>query len=193
MVALTMFLASSIAPAGVEEQRRRLPPPAQACSDPITGFWRGHEMLNGRWYKFTLDIERVTAGGPELTGEIESHSWDGGPDQTSPPPCDDFRNEFILDMPATGRFEDNHVSFVGQSWKLRESLCGRVGVYYPDGFSGNLIEKGTEFHSMSDDGHNPVVPVVFRRIKCGDDAKPTPELPEDEAPMPYASGCGGCF
>lgn len=190
---LVTFALPNLAPASVEEQRRRLPPPAQECPDPITGVWLGHELLRNRWYRFTLDIHRVKPGEPELEGRIESHSWDGGPEQSSPPPCvDDSHTEFIVDMPATGRFEHNRVEFIGQSWTLRRNVCRSLaGIYYPDGFSGDLIEHGTEFHSMSDDGFNPVVPVVFRRIKCEEIDRPVPDLPPPRPPA--VGGCGGCF
>ncbi|MEO1270879.1 MAG: hypothetical protein AAFX99_22555, partial [Myxococcota bacterium] len=85
-----------------------------------------------------------------------------------------------IDMPAEGTFENNTVTFIGQSWSVREVVCGRQpGGYYPDGFSGSLERQGTEFQSMSDDGHNPVVPVVFRRIKCNTinrDTLPNPDI-----------------
>ena len=191
--ALLAFRAG-VAPAGVEEQRKRLPPPAHDCDDPVTGDWMGHEIINGRWYRFTLEIDRVAPSSPELTGNIVSHSWDGGPTQETPPDCDEvIHNQFIGDMPAEGRFEDDTVSFIGQSWKVREILCGGVGTYYPDGFSGKLEREGTEFQSRNDDGHNPVVPVVFRRIRCRDPDRPMPELPEPSPPPKYSSGCGGCF
>jgi len=191
-VLITLVVGPHHAPASVEEQRKRLPPPAQECADPVAGIWLGHELLRNRWYRFSLFIERVTPGEPELEGHIESHSWDGGPEQSSPPPCvDDDHTEFIVDMPATGRFENNHIEFTGQSWTLRQNICRSLtGIYYPDGFSGDLIEHGTEFHSLSDDGFNPVVPVVFRRIKCEELDRPVPELPPPRRPS--VGGCG-CF
>ena len=196
VVAGLLAVRPGVAPAGVEEQRKRLPPPAHDCDDPVTGVWMGHEYLNGYWYRFTLHIDRAAPESPELTGQIVSHSWDTSPEESAPPPCvgGSSHQEAIIEMPAEGRFENNAVSFTGTSWEVREVICGRrPGAYYPDGFSGSLEQQGTEFQSMSDDGHNPVVPVVFRRIKCNEIDRPLPELPEATPPPRYSSGCGGCF
>ncbi|MEL6177883.1 MAG: hypothetical protein AAFS10_02975 [Myxococcota bacterium] len=189
-------LQPALAPASVEEQRKRLPPPARDCDDPIAGVWMGHQLLNGYWYRFTLDIERPTLGAEALTGTIESHYWNDLESRYEPPACDgvNFHNQVIVDMPAEGSFHDNVVQFYGTSWSLREEVCGRFsGAYYPDGFSGALIHEGTEFHSQNNDGHNPVTTVVFRRIRCRDIDRPMPELPEPTPPPRYSSGCGGCF
>lgn len=195
-VALVMFLRPALAPATIEEQRKRLPPPAHDCKDPVTGFWQGHQVTRGTWYRFTLDVRRKTPGDPELTGNIEALFWDVDVDH--PPPCDDPPHDRILiDMPAEGRFEDNHIEFHGTSWSVRRVECGSMfGGYAPDAFSGNLILENTEFHTENDDGVNPIATVVFRRIKCGDDAMPVPELPPPK-PQPFGGeacgGCGGCF
>ena len=196
VIAGLFALQPGIAPASVEEQRKRLPPPARDCDDPIAGVWMGHQLLNGYWYRFTLDIERTSPGAETLTGNIESHYWNDLESRYEPPACDgvNVHNQVIVDMPAEGVFRDNAVAFTGTSWSLREEVCGRFsGAYYPDGFSGQLIHEGTEFHSENDDGHNPITTVVFRRIRCRDVDRPMPELPDPSPPPKYSSGCGGCF
>lgn len=195
LVCVVLLIHPRRAPASVEEQRARLPPPARACPDPVEGEWLGHELLRNRWYRFTLHIRREAPGSEALTGTITSHSWDGDRQQTEPPDCaEQPHNQYIGDMPAEGSFRDNVIAFTGQRWELREVLCGRSGVYYPDAFSGPLERDGAEFQTVNDDGHNPIVPVVFRRIRCGPDVRrPMPELPPADAPPKYARGCGGCF
>lgn len=191
-VVLACLLRPTLAPATVEEQRRRLPPPAQDCQDPVTGFWMGHQVTRGTWYRFTLDVRRVEPGGSELTGSIESLYWDV--DAPEPPPCEgNNHDQLLIDMPAKGRFEDGRIEFTGQSWTLRKTLCGSMfGSYAPDSFAGRLIEENTEFHTENDDGYNPITTVVFRRIKCGDDNLPVPELPPPDPEAYGPSGCGGC-
>ena len=195
VVSLLMLLRPGLAPASVEEQRKRLPPPARDCDDPITGYWMGHQLLNDYWYRFTLDIDRLEPGGEELVGKIESHYWNNLESKYEPPSCEEKRhNQVVIDMNAGGRFEKNAVAFLGKDWTLKEELCGRFsGAYYPDGFSGELIHEGTEFHSINDDGHNAITTVVFRRIRCKDIDRPLPELPGQTPPPNYSSGCGGCF
>ena len=130
-----MLLVPALAPASVEEQRRRLPPPAKDCDDPVTGLWQGHELLNGRWYKFKLDIHREADDPEKLRGNIESHSWGGGKEQTTPPPCNGFLNdEFILDMPADGSFDGKRIEFIGRSWKLSEAHLRERGDLLPRRF-----------------------------------------------------------
>jgi len=187
-----MLLAPALAPATVEEQRKRLPPPARDCADPITGEWMGHQYLRDHWNRFELHIRRVSPGSPELTGEITSFVWEVPPEIDKPPPCDG-RDQFKGVMPAQGRYEEHHVSFIGQSYELTEVLCGHGRNYYPDAFSGDLSEDGSEFISINNDGFNPEIPVVFRRIKCGQPHQPTPDLPPPARPPEYATGCGGCF
>ena len=152
----------------------------------------GHQILRRQWYRFRLHVERESPGSDGLTGHIEAHVWDGDGEQSQPPPCEGNTHlEYKLEMPAIGEFKDNQIEFIGQSYKITERLCGtKFGSYYPDGFSGRLIERGTEFHSINNDGHNPEIPVVFRRIKCSDDILPTPDLPAEQPPPKYSRGCG---
>ncbi len=178
--------------ATVEEQRKRLPPPARACSDPIAGLWMGHQYLRDHWNRFTLDIRRPDPDAPDLHGEIRSHFWEAPTHVEQPPACDGVSDQFKGVMPATGRFEENHVSFTGHSYQVVESICGNLRSYYPDAFSGALSPDGTEFISQNDDGHNPVIPVLFRRIKCDEPDRPTPDLPPPRVPPAYSQGCG-CF
>ncbi len=191
LVLLCLVVRPSLAPATVEEQRKRLPPPARDCDDPVTGWWMGHQVLRNDWYRFTLEVHRVEPGSEELTGNIEAWVWDGEAGEGSPPPCqDNDHNQYILDQPAKGTFRNNHIEFIGQSYTVRKVLCGSSGGYYPDGFSGDLILENTEFHTENDDGYNPITTVVFRRIKCDDAPKPIPDLPPPRAE--YKNGCG-CF
>jgi len=192
VVVLAMFLRPALAPATIEEQRKRLPPPAHDCTDPVTGWWMGYQVLRNDWYRFILEVHRVEAGSEELTGNIEALVWDGEAGQGTPPPCNDNdHDQYLLDMPARGSYRNNHIEFIGQSYKVRRVICGHFSDYYPDGFSGDLILENTEFHTENDDGHNPITTVVFRRIKCEEVPQPVPDLPP---PLPPSSSSGcGCF
>lgn len=194
----SLLVHPRLAPASVEEQRARLPPPARDCPDPIEGSWEGREWFRGHWYRFTLEIQRRAPGDEALVGTIWSHSWRGDEALTEPPECGgegSTGRETRIAMNARGTFIQGTVDFEGYDWEVRDNVCGTfTGVYYPDRFSGALEREGTEFRSVSEDGHNPDGVVVFRRIRCGPAPdKPIPELPPRRPSPNYARGCGGCF
>lgn len=185
--------------ATVEEQRARLPPPAE-CQDPVEGIWLAHHFTarQRQWYLFTLTIRRTEPKSPTLKGEIESHFWDGGPKDLRPPlPCKPGVDEQIVDMPAKGLYDGTKVQFGGTSWKRRPAICGRAsGTYYADSFSGVIDPKTQEFQSVNNDG-GPAVnePTVFRRIRCFETIPPppTPGGPDVKPPPfepPKRLGCG---
>jgi hypothetical protein len=63
---------------------RTCPPSVRRSSRGISKSKR-YVARDGDWYEFTLVIHRKDPSGPELTGEIRSHVWSGGPtDDTAP-------------------------------------------------------------------------------------------------------------
>jgi len=169
------------AAATVEEQRARLPPPAE-CQDPVEGIWSSHQFWETRnqWYMFTLEIHRASPGSSELTGTIQSDYWNGGPKDQQAPPCPTYH--FLIHMPAKGSFRDGEVDFGGTSWTIEKSYCGgSPGRYFPDHFTGKIDPKIQEFQSVNNDGGYAVnVPTVFRRTRCFDS-------PDGAAPVPTIS------
>ena len=181
--------------ATVEEQRARLPPPAE-CTDPVEGVWLGHSYTarQKQWYRFTLQIRRAEPQSSKLTGDIESDYWDGGPNDVTPPvPCKAGQDHQLIFMPAKGVFSGGKVQFGGTSWRAGPVLCGTgSGNYFPDNFSGVIDGKTQEFQSVNNDGGYAVnEPTVFRRIRCVDRV---PLRPENVTPPPFEPpkrlGCG---
>lgn len=160
------------APGTVEEQRARLPPPAE-CDDPVVGVWKSHRYSarQAQWTEFTLNIHRVPGSETQLTGEILNHSWGGTPKDEQPPPCHgDLR--YRVSMDSQGSVYGYDVEFWGVGkWRLDEVLCGYAGFGYNlDHFSGTIDPELQEFQSVNNDGGVAVnEPTVFRRIKCFND------------------------
>src|SRR5687768_15301067 len=99
---LAVLLVASVAPANVQEQRARLPPPAENCQDPVEGVWMSHAYYPymAQWYIFTLTIRR-TAGSPTaLEGQVHSHYWTGNDRDEQPPPCNPGMLHRTVIMPA---------------------------------------------------------------------------------------------
>jgi hypothetical protein len=191
------------APATVQEQRARLPPPAE-CDDPVAGIWKSHSYDESYydWTIFTLDIHRKEGSPTELEGTISNHSWLGPPEQSQPGVCEGL-TRYKVSMDAAGTVVDNAIVFTGHGqWRLDGVLCGEFnGLYNLDSFSGTIDPDILEFQSVNNDGGRAVnYPVVFRRVAChageltGEDeariavAPPPFYPPEDEA----GGGCG-CF
>jgi len=158
------------APAGtVAEQRARLPPPAQCEDDLVQGIWRSHDYLPqwGEWSVFVLEIRRVD-GSDKLEGTIVGESWDAGPKQSEPGPCEGAHHR-IVSMDAVGSVDDGVITFggVGQ-WRLDKHVCGPTGMGYNlDQFTGKLDTDLMEFQSVNNDGGRMVnLPTVFRRVEC---------------------------
>jgi len=158
--------------ATVEEQRARLPPPADDCTDPVEGVWKSHAYYpgHGQWYIFTLTIRRDPEKHDGLVGQVHSHYWSGGPADEEPPPCRPGGYHQTVIMPAEGTVRDLRIELGGTSWQNDQTFCGPpTRSYYPDVFSGIIDPDIQEFQSVNNDG-GPMVdyPTVFRRIRCLD-------------------------
>jgi hypothetical protein len=176
-----LALGVSLLPRGssatVEEQRARLPPPAE-CPDPIEGTWAAliYYAHQRTWYDFTLVIRRTTPAAEgnlsgRLEGELTSHFWTGTPKVDKPPTvCTPGMQEITVKMPGTGTVDAAaNVIFGATTFKVDHVTCGRPVSYSPDHFSGKIDTTIHEFQSVNNDGGNAVnEPAVFRRIRCRD-------------------------
>ncbi|MCA9582456.1 MAG: hypothetical protein KC416_11720 [Myxococcales bacterium] len=196
---LGLWLIPGRAPATVEEQRARLPPPAH-CEDPVTGVWKAHKYdpRYRDWYIFTLTIRRVPGekSATDLEGTINSHFWNGDNKQSEPPPCGIGVRHVSVHMEGQGRItDDGEVQFWGTSWRPENAFCGppiRRGEYNLDHFSGRIDPKIQEFQSVNNDGGRSVNdPMVFRRVAC-DQPPPAPHVNPVAPPFepPQVGGCG---
>jgi hypothetical protein len=196
-VALT--LTPRPAPATVEEQRARLPPPAE-CPDPVEGVWRSHAFNErwGEWNIFTLTVERTEPGSSELKGTISNQAWYGPNTESVRGPCEG-RLQYLVSMDAQGTVTDGTISFGGVgAWRLDEMYCGEPTFGYNlDQFSGVIDPEILEFQSVNNDGGRYVnVPTVFRRVECLDRGGPPPPTVSVTPPAFYPpsdepkGGCG---
>ncbi|MBI2896268.1 MAG: hypothetical protein HYY06_22110 [Deltaproteobacteria bacterium] len=196
LVAICVLVTAPLAPADVQEQRARLPPPA-TCSDPVEGTWMSHKYYPeyADWYVFSLRIRRAQGSSSGLTGEIQAHVWSGGPRDAEPPACTGFGSHWTVFMTAQGTIDDGRIHFWGTSWRPETAFCGRApvsGEYNLDHFSGTIDPAIQEFQSVNNDGGRSVNdPTVFRRVGCFD----PPAAPHVKvAPPPFypRSNSGGC-
>lgn len=193
---LAVWLPPRRAPATIAEQRARLPPPAE-CEDPVAGVWKSHQYdLQYRdWTIFRLDIRRVEGSDTQLQGTITNHSWDAGPEQEEPGPCEAGLKQWIVSMDGRGTLSaDGRVLFggVGQ-WRTDRVICvGGPYRYNLDNFSGQIDFDLQEFQSVNNDGGRAVDdPTVFRRVSCHQ-APPAPHVnpvPPAFYPSMKPSGC----
>ena len=174
-VAIAAWLAvlafSPDAPATVEEQRARLPPPA-ACASPVAGTWKAlsFDVRQQRWYDLRLEVREDPQDASRLTGKISVDTWEGGASASEPPvPC---TGRYRGTMPGSGSFANGLVDFHGGDFTLAEVVCGQFISYNPDRFTGRLEPERQEFQAVNNDGGAAVnEPVVFRRVGCLDDAR----------------------
>ena len=195
--AVAILLLPALAPADVQEQRARLPPPA-TCTDPVEGTWMSHKFYPeyADWYIFTLRVRRVAAGQPQLTGEIQAHVWTGGLADVQPPPCNPGLSHWTVFMTAQGTADaGGRIHFWGTQWRPESAFCGRApypGEYNLDHFSGTIDPAIQEFQSVNNDGGRSVnEPTVFRRIGCFDSAPP-PSVEVKPPPVFPQQRKGGC-
>ena len=191
-----LFVAApGFAGGSIEEQRARLPPPAE-CPDPVEGIWVGHnfEPRWQQWYIFTLEVQREDKSAPALKGRILSHYWDGDEKDVNPPPCRPGMRQQKVVMPSVGEFVDGKIAFGGTSWTTETSICGGWASYNPDRFTGAIDPATQEFQSLNNDGGRAInVPTVFRRVKCFDGAQPPkPALSVSPPPFSPPRKAGGC-
>jgi hypothetical protein len=197
-IGLLLTLGPGLAPATIEEQRSRLPPPAFECEDdPIAGVWQAHAHYGHvmQWYLFELTIERDPAGAGSLRGSIRAEFWDGGADRPQPPLCDDLGYRGGVIEQATGRADGLQLTFEAVDWRDLE-LCGpHRGGYLLDHFFGTVDLERMEFQSVlnADAPQWRDVPTVFRRVRCGRAAAPlVPKIIVEPPPYqpPEREGCG---
>lgn len=196
VAALSVMLASSPAPADIQEQRARLPPPAFDCTDPIDGVWMSHVYSppHGEWYIVTLTMQHRAPGSTELTGNMRVEFWDGPPTDPNPPPCQPGGFHVRVFQPSVGRVNGLDIQFDATSWQHEQTLCGDRGYNYAlDHHSGHIDLTTMEFQSVNNDGALAVnEPHVFRRIRCIDPARPPRPVVRPPAfhPPGRAGGCG---
>lgn len=205
--AAALSLIPAGAPATIEEQRARLPPPAM-CRDPVAGVWKSHsyDERHGDWTIFTLEIRRKLEGSgeeavpslTELSGRILNHTWYASPEESQPGPCKGLLR-YQVSMDAEGAVVDGAIRFGGIGvWNLDEVLCGEWTMGYNlDNFTGQIDAELLEFQSVNNDGGRAVDdPTVFRRVACLDDEKKEEEEPHVVVkPPPFfppaeEKGCG---
>lgn len=163
--------------ASIEDQRARLPPPAEQdagadCSDPVAGIWLGRQY-NPRsitWQRYRLNIERVRPGASDLRGDISVHFWVGTRADEQPPTDCTGRGLYAeIQQHARGTFDGTRLQFGGYDWSTAQVFCGsrNAVAYNPDHFQGVVNAAIEEFQSVNNDGGTAVdEPVVFRRVEC---------------------------
>lgn len=171
-------LAPSRLLGSIEDQRARLPPPAEVdsgadCSDPAAGVWIG-QQYNGRsrsWQRYQLTIRRVAPGANALVGEVRVHFWDGWASHSTPLfDCSRPHLSAEIVQNAQGVIDGTHLRFGGLDWRTSRVFCqprGTSVAYNPDHFAGVIDTSLQEFQSVNNDGGTAVnEPVVFRRTQC---------------------------
>ncbi len=191
------MLAPATGAATIEEQRARLPPPAE-CPDDVEGTWMAiryeADYSPPEWYHVTLDIRRAAPGSERLEGSMLVHFYYGGPGDIRPPPCRPGQRDAVVFQTAVGKAEaGGRLRFDATSWRWQEAACGGMtGGYNLDHYSGQIDQALHEFQSVNNDGGRAVnEPAVFRRVRCAPetprpvvDVKPPAFMPERRA------GCG---
>ena len=182
------------APANVQEQRARLPPPATDCSDPVTGTWMSHAFYPAQrqWYVVNLDVRRVAGQPRALTGQMRVHFWTGDERTSEPPACDAGRVRGEVRETAAGTVApDGTIVFSGTSYVVERDYCGFMGGYALDTYSGKIDFALMEFQSILDDGRDfRNIPVVFRRVACAETPSvPRPVVVPPNTPPGHVSGC----
>jgi len=192
---------STPAPADIQEQRARLPPPARECADPVEGVWMSHAYYahQRHWYIFTLTVHRRAPGSTELVGEILAEFWNSDDGRApNPPPCHRGLSHDRALMPAIGTANGDRIEFGGTSVTHLPSLCGEGSFgYAADHFSGTIDPAILEFQSVNNDGGSAVnEPSVFRRIRCIDPPSaphvPRPVVRPPAFQPPGSGGLCGC-
>lgn len=202
-LAVVLAAGVSLLPRGssatVEEQRARLPPPAE-CPDKVEGTWAAlvYTAHQKTWYEYTIVLRRTTpaAGGSmsgALEGEMTSHYWSGGPKVDKPPGCTPGQREVTVKMPGKGTVDASaNVIFGATTYTVDNVTCGRAASYSPDHFSGTIDTSIHEFQSVNNDGNEAVnEPAVFRRIRCRDAVgRTTSKAPPPAFAPPKRWSCG---
>jgi len=203
-LAVVLVIGVSLLPRGssatVEEQRARLPPPAE-CPDKVTGTWQAiiYNERQATWYDYQLTIRRsapvADPNGPgPLEGEMVSHYWSGLPNNDKPVPCTPGARDITVKMPGKGTIDAGaNLVFGAKTYTVDSIACGPAQRYNPDNFTGKIEGAINEFQSVNNDGGSAVnEPAVFRRTRCLD----APFRNKSKAPPPafappkHAWSCG---
>ena len=187
-LALTLTLALPlVARATVEAQQARLPPPVDACQDPVAGRWLAHVYYTHvtEWYRFTVDLSPTGEG--KYAGEIHAHYWQGGPGDAAPTPCNQGGRQTSVRENAIASLNGLHLSVDALDWKRDSPTCRSTSAgYLLDHFSGTIDPERQEFESLlnADAPEWRDVPTVFRRVSCPEPTEVAPILEPDYAPPP---------
>lgn len=192
VLAVLALLLPALAPADIEEQRARLPPPAE-CTDPVDGVWMSHTFYPhvSEWYIFTLTVRHTAPGSSTLEGSIYSMFWTGIAEHPEPPPCGQGDRRSVNE-PARGNVLAGHISFGGTGWQSAPDSCTPLaGGYNPDQFAGAIDPARQEFQTRVEDGGIfRGEPTVFRRVRCLEPNAP-PAVHVEPPPF-YPQRRGGC-
>ena len=199
--ALSFVLAPRSAPADIEEQRARLPPPA-GCSDPVEGLWMSHAYYPhvGAWYVFVLDVRRTEQAARTLVGETRVEYWHAGVDHPQvPTTCTPGLIHRRISATADGTIDGPRFVWRGHTLGPEQVVCGGpLNSYELVTFTGDIDPVRGEFQNILTAGPTWTdIRTVFRRIQCRDGSSPptnaapgVPPPPMPPPPMPPASG--GC-
>jgi hypothetical protein len=201
VIGLGSSLSPRLAPATIEDQRSRLPPPAFECGDdPIAGIWQAHAYYAHvrQWYRFELTIAREPEDRPPgaLSGSIRVEFWNGGPEHAEPPSCAERGDRAGVFEQAAGHSEALELRFDATDWRDLELCDKQVRGYLLDHFSGTVDPERMEFQSLlnADAPEWRDVPTVFRRVRCGPASGAAAEPRVTIAAPPYEppeqGGCG---
>ncbi len=202
---VALVLLPSLAPATVEEQRARLPPPA-VCADPLEGVWVSHkyEAPYDEWMIFTVDLRRDPRGAASpnmrgvpsripLVGRITAHAWFGaGPQGSAAPACTLGIHHWQVGMSGEGYSDGGRIEFWGTRWAVENVWCGPTSFGYNlDHFTGVIDPAIQEFQSVNNDGGRAINdPTVFRRVRCYEPtAVPHAVVAPPAFHPPQRSGC----
>jgi hypothetical protein len=201
VIGVGLMVRPALAPATIEQQRERLPPPAFDCADdPIAGVWQAHVFYAhvNQWYLFRLDIARDgdDPSGEGLRGTIEVEFWDDDGTRSQPPACNEPGNRAGVFEHAIGHARALELSFSATDWRDTQ-VCGPAYLnYLLDNFSGTVDPERMEFQSLlnADAPEWRDVPTVFRRVRCPAPAEPSePKItvvPPPFQPPASNEGCG---
>lgn len=187
-LALTLALGLPVvARATVEAQQARLPPPADACQDPVAGRWLAHVYYAHvtEWYRFTVDLH--PSGDGAYTGEIHAHYWSGGPNDAEPRSCDRGGTQKSVRENAKASLRGLELSVDALDWRADTPNCGSSSRgYLLDHFAGTIDPELQEFQSLlnADAPEWRDVPTVFRRVRCAQPEARPPILEPDYVPAP---------
>jgi hypothetical protein len=181
------------APATIEEQRARLPPPVD-CMSPVAGRWKAlnYRDRDNDWYEYILEIHEDPNDPTRLIGRILIDTWLGDSTATEPPnPC---RMRLKGKMEGAGSFVHGEVAFGATTdFEYTEIICGPAIGYNPDHFTGHLQPELEEFQAINNDGGMAVnEPTVFRRIGCLDSPRKEPSQAELAPPPFFPKRRSGC-